>query len=67
MSQMIPPFILAMYIFNQPESPRWLLAKAQKTGNKKRKSKYYKTVFQDLTKLRNSELLAARDMILMHY
>ena len=67
MSQMIPPFILAMYIFNQPESPRWLLAKAQKTGNKKRKSKYYKTVFQDLTKLRNSELLAARDMILMNY
>ena len=67
MSQMIPPIILAMYIFHQPESPRWLLAKAQESGNKKRKSRYYKTVFQDLTKLRNSELLAARDMILMHY
>lgn len=67
MSQMIPPIIVAMYIFHQPESPRWLLAKAQKRGNDKRRSEYYKTVFQDLTKLRNSELQAARDMILMHY
>lgn len=64
---MVPPIILAMYIFHQPESPRWLLAKAQQSGNNKRKQKYYKTVLQDLTKLRNSELLAARDMILMHY
>ena len=33
----------------------------------KKKSEYYKRTFHDLTKLRNSELLAARDMILMHY
>ena len=64
---MIPPILLAMYIFTQPESPRWLLAKALKTENKKTKSDYYKRTFYDLTKLRNSELLAARDMILMHY
>ena len=64
---MVPPIILAMYIFTQPESPRWLLAKAHKTGNKKTKSDYYKRTFHDLTKLRNSELLAARDMILMRY
>lgn len=64
---MIPPIILAMYIFTQPESPRWLLSQAQKSQNKKKKSEYYKTVFHDLIKLRNSELLAARDMILMHY
>ncbi|KAM0794140.1 hypothetical protein BDR22DRAFT_717331 [Usnea florida] len=64
---MIPPILLAMYIFTQPESPRWLLAKAHKTENKKTKSDYYKRTFYDLTKLRNSELLAARDMILMHY
>ena len=64
---MIPPIILAMYIYTQPESPRWLLSKAQKSQDKKKKSEYYKTVFHDLIKLRNSELLAARDMILMHY
>ncbi len=64
---MIPPIILAMYIFYQPESPRWLLAKARKAKDTKKKTQFYKTVFQDLTKLRNSELLAARDMILMHY
>ena len=64
---MIPPIVLAMYIFTQPESPRWLLAKAHKTENRKKKSEYYKRTFHDLTRLRNSELLAARDMILMHY
>ena len=64
---MIPPIILAAYIFTQPESPRWLLAKAHKTGNERKKSEYYKRTFHDLTRLRNSELLAARDMILMHY
>ena len=64
---MIPPIILVMYIYTQPESPRWLLAKAHKTENKKKKSDYYKRTFHDLTRLRNSELLAARDMILMHY
>ena len=64
---MIPAIILATYILTQPESPRWLLAKAHKTGIMKKKSEYYKTIFHDLTKLRDSELLAARDMILMHY
>ena len=64
---MIPAIILATYILTQPESPRWLLAKAHKTENLNEKSEYYKTIFHDLTKLRNSELLAARDMILMHY
>jgi len=43
------------------------LAKAQKAKDTKKKTQFYKTVFQDLTKLRNSELLAARDLILMHY
>lgn len=64
---MIPPIVLAMYIFTQPESPRWLLAKAHKTEVRKKKSEYYKRTFRDLTRLRNSELLAARDMILMNY
>ena len=64
---MIPAIVLATYIFTQPESPRWLLAKAHKTENEKKRSEYYKRTFYDLTRLRNSELLAARDMILMHY
>ena len=56
-----------MYIYNLPESPRWRLAKGQKAVSVKDKSRHYKTVFQDLIRLRNSELLAARDMILMYY
>lgn len=64
---MIPPIILAMYVFCLPESPRWRIAKAQKTRDTKTRSKQYRTAFQDLMRLRNSELLAARDMILIHY
>ena len=64
---MIPPIILAMYIFTQPESPRWLLARAQKSKDLSKKKNYYNRVFQDLSRLRGSMLLAARDMILMHH
>lgn len=64
---MVAPIFLAMYIFTQPESPRWLLAKAHKIKDKKKASKYYLRVFQSLIRLRNHKLLAARDMLLIHY
>jgi hypothetical protein len=64
---MVAPVLLAMYIYTQPESPRWLLAKAHKTADKKKSAQYYDRVFQSLKRLRNGKLLAARDMILIHY
>lgn len=64
---MVAPIVVALYIFTQPESPRWLLGKAHKTGDKKKASKYYRSVFHSLTRLRNCQLLAARDMLLIHY
>ena len=67
---MIAPIILAMYIYTQPESPRWLLAKAHKAtlaDNDAESKTYYSRVFQSLTKLRHSKLQAARDMMLIHF
>lgn len=66
---MVAPIILALYIFTQPESPRWLLAKAHKIEIKDRRkaSTYYRKVYLSLERLRNCQLLAARDMILIHY
>jgi len=67
---MVAPILLAMYIFTQPESPRWLLAKAHKAdkaGKSAKSKKYYSRVFRSLTSLRHSKLQAARDMMLIHY
>ncbi len=64
---MVAPIILAMYIFTQPESPRWLLAKAHKTKDKEKSAEYYGRVFNSLTRLRNCKLLAARDMLLIDF
>ena len=67
---MVAPILLAMYIYTQPESPRWLLAKAHKAAlaGKSAKSKgYYNKVFQSLRSLRHSKLQAARDMMLIHF
>ena len=64
---MVAPIILAMYIYTQPESPRWLLAKAHKAKNDAEARMYYSRVFQSLTVLRHSKLQAARDMMLIHF
>ncbi len=64
---MISLIILAMYVFYLSEFPRWRIAKAQKTRDEKQRSRQYRIAFQDLIKLRNSKLLATRDMILVHY
>ena len=67
---MVAPIILAMYIYTQPESPRWLLAKAHKAALAKNDAavkRYYSKVFQSLCTLRHSKLQAARDMMLIHF
>lgn len=59
-----------MYIYTQPESPRWLLAKAHKAakaGKSAKSEEYYNRVFRSLISLRHSKLQAARDMMLIHY
>ena len=59
-----------MYIYTQPESPRWLLGKADKASKarqSKKAERYYEAAFQSLIKLRHSKLQAARDMLLIHY
>ena len=59
-----------MYIYTQPESPRWLLGKADKAlkSNQKPKAKeYYNKAFRSLIRLRHSKLQAARDMLLIYY
>ena len=63
---MIPPLVLAFCIFCLPESPRWHLTKAHETQNKWKKSEYYRRALHGLTRLRGSELLAGRAMMLMH-
>ncbi len=68
--QVVAPIILAMYIYTQPESPRWLLAEAHKAtiaGDDARATDYYNRVFQSLSLLRHSKLQAARDMMLIHF
>lgn len=62
---MVAPIILAMYIYTQPESPRWLLAKAHKADREAKSKEYYRRVFRSLTALRHTKLQAARDMILI--
>ena len=64
---MIPSIFLAFYLMTQPESPRWHLVKAHQSRKKKVILKYYRRTLHSLIRLRGSELLAARDMILLHY
>ena len=69
-SKIVAPIVLAMYIYTQPESPRWLLGKAGKAlkANQTQKAKqYYNEAFHSLTKLRHSKLQAARDMLFIYY
>ena len=75
-SPLVAPTILALYIFVQPESPRWLIYKAQEAkgrgeGRKNANNKHiqkaqtlYEQVFVSLVRLRGgSKIKAARDML----
>lgn len=69
-SPMIAPVVLAMYIYTQPESPRWLIAKGHKyklKGSMKEASSHYKSAWNALAILRDTEVQAARDMFLLYY
>lgn len=69
-SPMVAPVILAMYIYTQPESPRWLIAKGHQYKRKEKTEKAkscYRSAWVALVKLRHTELQAARDMFLIYY
>ena len=69
-SPMVAPVILAMYMYTQPESPRWLIAKGHrfKRNEKKEKAKScYRSAWVALVKLRHTKLQAARDMFLIYH
>lgn len=54
--------VVVLYIYTQPESPRWLLRRAH-LGDKAK----YETAFHALCKLRHTKLQAARDLFLINY
>jgi hypothetical protein len=60
------PIIVMLYVYVLPESPRWLLRKAQRAPLEQKKLKYRKA-FEALKTLRFTELQAARDFFLINY
>lgn len=56
------PIIVVLYIYTQPESPRWLLRRAHLGTRSK-----YEQAFLSLCKLRHTKLQAARDLFLINY
>ena len=75
-SPMVAPVFLALYIFVQPESPRWLIYKAQRARKRAQRQRgrnqeqdrkahsLYANVFASLVRLRGgSKIKAARDML----
>jgi MFS family permease len=69
-SPMVAPIILAMYIFTQPESPRWTIAKgheARDGENASRAKAYYQQAFDALVALRHTKVQASRDLFLIYY
>lgn len=73
-SPVVAPIVLMMYIFTQPESPRWLVGRGHILRIKpdpdrhadKAKSNY-RDAFEGLIKLRHTKLQAARDMFLIYW
>lgn len=61
-SPMILPLIVCIYIYFVPESPRWLLAKAQQGDEEK-----YQKAFAALCSLRYTKIQAARDLFTIHH
>jgi len=69
-SPLVCPIVLALYIYTQPESPRWLLAKAHTAvaaQNFDTAKFYYGKAFASLVLLRHTKLQAARDMFLISH
>ncbi|MCJ1427554.1 Solute carrier 2 (Facilitated glucose transporter) member 8 [Sticta canariensis] len=69
-SPMVAPVILARYIYTQPESPRWLIAKGHRYKRKENPEKAtscYRSAWVALVKLRHTKLQAARDMFVIYH
>lgn len=54
-STSIPPLIVMLQVYFCPESPRWYMEKGR-----------YKDAFRSMTRLRNNEVQATRDMYYAH-
>lgn len=55
-SAFIPAVPLLVGVYFCPESPRWLIKRGR-----------YEQAFRSLSKLRNNQIQAARDLVLIHY
>lgn len=69
-SPLVAPIILMMYVFTQPESPRWSIGKGHECmakGKIQRARSHYQEAFEALVKLRHTKIQAARDMFLVYY
>lgn len=64
-SPMVLPLFVMAYVYILPESPRWRIQRGR--HSKDSSTKQYRRAFEDLTKLRGSKLLAARDLFLIFY
>jgi hypothetical protein len=67
--QMIPPLIPMLYVMTLPESPRFLLQKAQHypEENMQRRRKYTLAAFKALEKLNKTKLQASRELMYIYY
>lgn len=66
---MIPPLIPMLYVMTLPESPRFLLQKAQHRAveNMQERRKYVLAAFKALEKLNKTKLQASRELISIYY
>lgn len=69
-SPMVAPVILMMYIFTQPESPRWSIGRGldlNAAGKPHEAKMCFQEAFAAFVKLRHTKLQAARDMFLVYH
>ncbi|KAI0447220.1 hypothetical protein F4803DRAFT_546436 [Xylaria telfairii] len=69
----LPPILAMLYVFTVPESPRFLIQKANNTskknddGSHQKAQEHYRRAFDSLTKLNPTKLQAARELFLIYH
>ena len=64
---MVPPFILFLLLFSQPESPRWHLQQAFKRAKSQEAPLHFEKAYESLKKLRSNHLETGRDFFDLWY